>query len=183
MTKKNKGFELISGSVRQPLVAGGMVSFHVGDRVITAAERALPSRIAAGDFVRVLVHKEPLLGMVDAVAIQVGDAGELHYIGPKVSLLVLALVMMLAVVLSYGSLVWLGLLIAVPVVGVAFVLGLQQMQALRAFEAELNAKLGTVIAASASGSDLLSAQRSVMREAATALSATEAAGIGQNRGA
>jgi hypothetical protein len=181
LTKKNKAFELISGSVRQPLGAGGMVSFHVNNRIITTAERALPGRIAEGDFVRVLVHKEPLLGMVDAVAIQVGEGGELHYIGPKVSLLILGLVMALAVVLSYGSLVWLGLLIAVPVVAVAFFLGLQQMQALHAFEAELNAKRGTVIAAPIGG-DLLNAQRSVIREAATALSSPEAS-IGQNRGA
>jgi hypothetical protein len=181
LTKKNRAFELIVGSVRQPLVAGGMASFRVDNRIITTAERALPCRIAEGDFVRVLVHKEPLLGMVDAVAIQVGEGSELHYIGPKVSLLMLGIVMALAVVLSYGSLVWLGLLIAVPIVAVAFFLGLQQVRALHAFEAELNAKRGTVIAAPTAG-DLINAQRSAIREAATALSSTEAS-IGQNTGA
>ena len=181
LIKKNKAFELISGSVRQPLVAGGMVSFHVDNRVITTAERALPCRIAEGDFVRVLVQKEPLLGMVDAVALQVGEGSELHYVGAKVSLLILGFVMSVAVVLSYGSLMWLGLLIAVPVVAVAFFLGLQQMQALHAFEAELSAKRGTVIAAPIGG-ELINAQRSVIREAATVLSSTEAS-IGQNRGA
>lgn len=181
MRPKNKSYELISGNVRQPLVAGGMVSFHVDNRVITTAERALPCRIAEGDYVRVLVHKEALLGMVDAVAIQVGESGELHYIGPKVSLAILALVMVLAVALSYGSLAWLGLLVAVPVVGVALFLGLQQMQALNVFEAHLDAARGRVIAASMT-SELINAQRAAIRGAATALSSSEA-GIGQNRGA
>ena len=180
MRQKKKAFELISGNVRQPLVAGGMVSFHVDNRVITTAERALPCRIAEGDYVRVLVDKEPLLGMVDAVALQVGEAGELHYIGPKVSPLVLGLVMVLAVVLSYSSLAWLGLLIAVPVVSVAFFLGLRQMRAMQAFEAQLDAVRGRVIDASITG-ELLNAQRSAIRDAASALSSSDV-GIGQNRG-
>jgi len=83
--------------------------------------------------------------------------------------------------LSYGSLIWLGLLVAVPVVATAFYLGLQQMKALEAFEAELNAVRGRVIAAPLPG-ELLNAKRTAIREAASALSSTEA-GITQNRGA